>query len=68
MISYDTSNTISCVGGIMLLGFWPFKCQLIHVVVVTFTALILSKLLIVILTITTWHGLMILAEIISSTF
>ena len=50
----------------MLLGFWPFKSQLIHVVVITFTALILTKLLIVTLTITTWHGLMILAEIISN--
>ena len=63
---YDTSKAIICVGGIiMLLGFWLFESQLIHVVAITFTALILTELLMVALTIRTWHGLMILAEIIS---
>ena len=66
IIFYDTSIAIICVGGIiMLLGFWLFESQLIHVVAITFTALILTELLMVALTIRTWHGLMILAEIIS---
>ena len=49
----------------MLLGFWLFESQMIHVVSITFTTLILTELLMVSLTIRTWHGLMIIAEIIS---
>lgn len=49
----------------MLLAFWLFQGQLIHVVSITFTALILTELLMVALTIRTWHGLMLLAELLS---
>ena len=52
-------------GVIMLLGFWLFDSELIHVVSITFTALILTELLMVALTIRTWHGLMMVAELIS---
>ena len=52
-------------GVIMLLGFWLFEAELIHVVSITFTALILTELLMVALTIRTWHGLMIVAELVS---
>ena len=49
----------------MLLGFLLFEAQFIHVVSITFTALILTELLMVALTIRTWHGLMLLAELFS---
>ena len=49
----------------MLLGFWLFEDELIHVVSITFTALILTELLMVALTIRTWHGLMMVAELLS---
>lgn len=49
----------------MLLGFWLFDAELIHVVSITFTALILTELLMVALTIRTWHGLMVVAELVS---
>lgn len=49
----------------MLLGFWLFGTELIHVVSITFTALILTELLMVALTIRTWHGLMMVAEVAS---
>ena len=60
IIFYDTSNTNICVSSIVILfGFWLFESQLIHVVAITFTALILTESLIVVLTLRTWHGLMI---------
>ena len=49
----------------MLIGFWLFESQLVHVVAITFTSLILTELLMVALTIRTWHGLMVVAEITS---
>ena len=49
----------------MLLGFWLFDSQLIHVVSITFTALILTELLMVALTIRTWHLVMIISEIVT---
>lgn len=49
----------------MLLGFWLFESQLIHVVAITFTSLILTELLMVALTIRTWHLIMILSEIVT---
>ena len=47
-------------GGLLL-----FDQDFIHVVSITFTALILTELLMVALTIRTWHWLMLLAEVIS---
>ena len=67
-LSSLTSFSFSChlVGGvIMLLGFLLFESQFIHVVSITFTALVLTELLMVALTIRTWHGLMLLAELFS---
>lgn len=49
----------------MLLGFLLFEAQFIHVVSITFTALVLTELLMVALTIRTWHGLMLAAEMFS---
>ena len=59
------SPSIFAGGVIMLLGFLLFEAQFIHVVAITFTALILTELLMVALTIRTWHGLMLLAELFS---
>lgn len=47
-------------GGLVL-----FDQDFIHVVSITFTALILTELLMVALTIRTWHWLMLLAEVFS---
>ena len=49
----------------MLLGFLLFEAKFIHVVSITFTALILTELLMVAITIRTWHSLMLLAELLS---
>ena len=42
-----------------------FDMEFIHVVAITFTSLILTELLMVALTIRTWHPLMVLAELLS---
>ena len=49
----------------MLLGFLLFEALFVHVVAITFTALVLNELLMVALTIRTWHGLMVLAQLFS---
>ena len=49
-------------GGILL-----FEDEFIHVVSITFTSLILTELLMVALTIRTWHWLMVAAEVFSLT-
>ena len=49
----------------MLVGFLLFEAQFIHVVSITFTSLVLTELLMVALTIRTWHGLMLVAELFS---
>ena len=52
-------------GVIMMLGFLLFEGQFVHVVAITFTSLIVNELLVVALTIRSWHGLMVLAELLS---
>lgn len=47
-------------GGMLL-----FTDEFIHVVAITFTAVILTELLMLALTVRTWHWLMIVAELIS---
>ena len=42
-----------------------FESELVHVVAISFTALILTELLMVALNIRTWHWLMVLAEFLS---
>ncbi len=42
-----------------------FDQEFVHVVAISFTALILTELLMVALTIRTWHWLMVVAELIS---
>lgn len=54
------------LGGIIMFGgILLFDQEFIHVVTITFTALILTELLMVALTIRTWHWLMLLAEVFS---
>ncbi|KAI9306313.1 protein transporter [Cunninghamella echinulata] len=52
-------------GAIMVLSILLFEDEFIHIVSISFTALILNELLMVALEINTWHKIMILAEIIT---
>uniref|UniRef100_A0A8C4NK30 Phospholipid-transporting ATPase n=1 Tax=Eptatretus burgeri TaxID=7764 RepID=A0A8C4NK30_EPTBU len=53
-------------GGIIMYGaLLLFEAQFVHVVAITFTSLILTELLMVALTVRTWHWLMVLAELFS---
>jgi phospholipid-translocating ATPase len=50
-------------GVLMILALWLFEREFIHIVSITFTALILNELLMVALHVHRWHWLMILAEL-----
>ena len=53
-------------GGVIMFGaLLLFEDEFIHVVAISFTALILTELIMVALTIRTWHWLMVIAEIFS---
>ncbi|XP_045152205.1 probable phospholipid-transporting ATPase IIB isoform X3 [Echinops telfairi] len=53
-------------GGTLMLGALAlFESEFVHVVAISFTALILTELLMVALTIRTWHWLMVVAEFLS---
>ncbi|XP_061679052.1 probable phospholipid-transporting ATPase IIB [Syngnathoides biaculeatus] len=53
-------------GGILMYGaLLLFELEFVHVVAISFTALILTELLMVALTVRTWHWLMVLAEFLS---
>ncbi|KAM6899228.1 putative phospholipid-transporting ATPase IIB [Xenentodon cancila] len=53
-------------GGILMYGaLLLFESEFVHVVAISFTALILTELLMVALTVRTWHWLMVLAEFFS---
>ncbi|KAM9632471.1 putative phospholipid-transporting ATPase IIB isoform 2-T2 [Trichechus inunguis] len=53
-------------GGILMYGALVlFESEFVHVVAISFTALILTELLMVALTIRTWHWLMVVAEFLS---
>lgn len=54
------------LGGILMYGALVlFESEFVHVVAISFTALILTELLMVALTIRTWHWLMVVAELFS---
>ena len=56
----------SLPGGILIYGALVlFEAEFVHVVAISFTALILTELLMVALTIRTWHWLMVVAEFLS---
>ena len=46
-------------------AFFLFEADFIHIVSITFTALILTELLMVALTVRTWHYIMVLCELLS---
>ncbi|KAM5136205.1 putative phospholipid-transporting ATPase IIB isoform 5-T5 [Callospermophilus lateralis] len=53
-------------GGILMFGALVlFEAEFVHVVAISFTALVLTELLMVALTIRTWHWLMVVAEFLS---
>ncbi|XP_028908503.1 probable phospholipid-transporting ATPase IIB isoform X2 [Ornithorhynchus anatinus] len=53
-------------GGIIMFGaLLLFESEFVHVVAISFTALIVTELLMVALTVRTWHWLMVLAEFLS---
>ncbi|CAO1314286.1 unnamed protein product [Diamesa serratosioi] len=55
-----------CQGGVIMYGaLILFEDEFIHIVAISFTALVLTELIMVALTIRTWHRLMVLAEIFS---
>lgn len=54
------------VGGVIMYGaLILFEDEFIHIVAISFSALILTELVMVALTIRTWHRLMVLAEVFS---
>ena len=56
-------------GGIIMYGsLILFEDEFIHVVSITFTALILTELIMVGLTIRTWHWLMVVSQLLSLGF
>ena len=66
IITCHHSLTHSNKGGVIMFGaLLLFEDEFIHVVSISFTALILTELIMVALTIRTWHWLMIIAEFIS---
>ncbi|XP_043299698.1 probable phospholipid-transporting ATPase IIB isoform X2 [Cervus canadensis] len=53
-------------GGILMFGALVlFESEFVHVVAISFTALVLTELLMVALTVRTWHWLMVVAELLS---
>ncbi|KAB0399002.1 hypothetical protein E2I00_017667 [Balaenoptera physalus] len=53
-------------GGILMSGALVlFESEFVHVVAISFTALVLTELLMVALTVRTWHWLMVVAELLS---
>lgn len=54
------------LGGVIMYGaLFLFEDEFIHIVAISFTALILTELIMVALTVRTWHYLMLLAELFS---
>lgn len=60
------SSPLCLPGGILMYGALVlFESEFVHVVAISFTALILTELLMVALTVRTWHWLMVVAEFLS---
>lgn len=64
--SHCVTSSVWPPGGILMYGALVlFDQEFVHVVAISFTALILTELLMVALTIRTWHWLMVVAELFS---
>jgi phospholipid-translocating ATPase len=67
-LSYKTFFTWLAIsvyqgGIIMLLSLFLFESEFLHIVAISYTALVINELIMVALEITTWHSYMILSEI-----
>lgn len=58
--SFNSTGSIIMYGALLL-----FESEFVHIVAISFTSLILTELLMVALTIQTWHWLMIVGELLS---
>lgn len=58
--SFRSTGSIIMYGALLL-----FESEFVHIVAISFTSLILTELLMVALTIQTWHWLMIVGELLS---
>ena len=62
-LHFSKQTFVLILGGVIMFGaLLLFEDEFIHVVSISFTALILTELIMVALTIRTWHWLMIIAE------
>lgn len=63
--TFFTWLTISVYQGgiIMILSLLLFESEFLHIVAISFTALVLNELIMVALEITTWHTYMVLSEV-----
>uniref|UniRef100_A0AAQ4RVA8 Phospholipid-transporting ATPase n=1 Tax=Gasterosteus aculeatus aculeatus TaxID=481459 RepID=A0AAQ4RVA8_GASAC len=59
-LSFNSTGSIIMYGALLL-----FDSEFVHIVAISFTSLILTELLMVALTIQTWHWLMIVGELLS---
>ena len=65
-LDWQSVHGIPISGGVIMFGaLLLFEDEFIHVVSISFTALILTELIMVALTIRTWHWLMVVAEFLS---
>jgi prepilin signal peptidase PulO-like enzyme (type II secretory pathway) len=57
---------LTCAGGVIMYGaLVMFEDEFIHIVAISFTSLVLTELIMVALTVRTWHYIMVLAELLS---
>ena len=61
-----TVHSFTAVGGVIMYGaLVMFEDEFIHIVAISFTSLVLTELIMVALTVRTWHYIMVLAELLS---
>ena len=62
----NQNHDFDFTGGIIMFGaLYLFDDEFIHIVSISFTVLILTELIMIALTVRTWHWLMVVAEVIS---
>jgi phospholipid-translocating ATPase len=58
--------SFTAAGGVIMYGaLVMFEDEFIHIVAISFTSLVLTELIMVALTVRTWHYIMVLAELLS---
>jgi phospholipid-translocating ATPase len=59
-------HSFTVPGGVIMYGaLVMFEDEFIHIVAISFTSLVLTELIMVALTVRTWHYIMVLAELLS---